>query len=299
MKKILILFIIFGHAVLFAQSAGSTGLSFLKIGFGARNIAMGDLGVVTANDVTALNYNPALISRYNGTQLFVTHNELISDTRSELFGSGFELFGIPLALGINTTTVSDIEVRTRPGEAQSTFNANYFYTSLSTGFDLADSISVGFTAKYLYENLFSDEANGWGFDFGLFYSNIIKNVDFGASLKNIGSMNELRNEATELPVDLRVGLAYNTFVSAIDSKVILLSGVQKYTATDDTHIHFGTEILYKNYFALRGGYFTGYESKSFTAGIGLIWNDLNFDYAYTPFDFDLGTSHTISILYNL
>ena len=299
MKKILVLFVVLGFTTLFAQSAGSSGLSFLKVGFGARNIAMGDLGVVTAKDITALNYNPALISNYTGPQLFVTHNELINDTRSELIGAGFKLLGIPLALGINTTTVSDIEVRTRPGEAESTFNANYFYTSLSTGFNLADSISFGVTTRYLYENLFSDEASGWGFDFGLFYSNIIENVDLGASLKYVGSMNELRNESTELPTDLRIGLAYNTFVSGIDSKVILLGGIQKFTSTDDTHIHLGAEILYKDYFALRGGYFTGYESKSFSAGVGLIWDGLNFDYAYTPFDFDLGTSHTISILYKL
>lgn len=299
MKKFLILILVFGITSVFAQSAGSSGLSFLKVGFGARNIAMGDLGVATANDVTALNYNPALISKYDGPQLFVTHNELINDTRSELIGASFKLIGIPLALGINTTTVSDIEVRTRPGEAESTFNANYFYTSLSTGFVFTDSISLGVTARYLYENIFSDAASGWGFDFGLFYSNIFDNVDFGASLKNVGSMNELRNEATELPTDFRAGFAYNTYVSDIDSKVILLGGVQKFTSTDDTHIHFGTEILYNNYFALRGGYFTGYESKSFTAGLGIIWNGLNFDYAYTPFDFDLGTSHTISILYKL
>ena len=32
------------QVTMFAQSAGNTGLSFLKYGFGARNIAMGDAG---------------------------------------------------------------------------------------------------------------------------------------------------------------------------------------------------------------------------------------------------------------
>ncbi len=47
MKKILVLIFI-SAGIISAQSATSSGLSFMKSGFGARNIAMGDLGVVTA-----------------------------------------------------------------------------------------------------------------------------------------------------------------------------------------------------------------------------------------------------------
>ena len=62
MKKIILL--IFCISILpisiFSQSAGSSGLSFLKFGFGARNVAMGDAGAAASNDVTSLFYNPAI-----------------------------------------------------------------------------------------------------------------------------------------------------------------------------------------------------------------------------------------------
>ena len=297
MRKILLVFVC-TSTILFGQKAGESGLAFLKLGFGARNIAMGDLGVVTANDVTALNYNPALISNFQNSQIIVTHNELIQDARSELFGASFSLFNLPFAIGINTTTISDIEVRTRPGEVESTFNANYFFTSFSTGFNLAGNLSVGVTAKYIHENLFSSEANGWGFDFGAYYNDLIDGLNVGASFRNIGSMNELLKEETELPVDLRAGASYQFGLEQLDAGIIVTGGVQKYTATDDTHIHLGGEFLYKNLFALRSGFITGFESKGLTAGVGLLWNSLNFDYAFAPYDFDLGSSHTISIMYN-
>ena len=44
------LVLMFISTSLFAQTAGESGVSFLKIGFGARNIALGDVGVVSADD---------------------------------------------------------------------------------------------------------------------------------------------------------------------------------------------------------------------------------------------------------
>lgn len=48
-----ILIIIITAVSLSGQSAGNAGLSFLKIGTGARNIALGDNGNTLAQDVTA------------------------------------------------------------------------------------------------------------------------------------------------------------------------------------------------------------------------------------------------------
>ena len=297
MKKIFII-ILLSVTTLFAQSAGTSGLSFLKNGFGARNIAMSDLGVVGVNDLTALNYNPALLSEYQSPQVMLTHNQSIQDMSSQLVGASFSLWGLPLAVGVNNTSINDIEVRTQPGELQSSFNAHYLFGSLSTGFKIYENLSFGVTTKYVYENLFSDEAAGWAFDFGLSYFDIIDGLDIGASYRNIGSLDKLRNEATTLPADLRFGLAYGFDVNSINSDVNLIGGIQKYTETDDTHIHAGGEVLYDNIIAMRLGYMTGYESKGFTAGLGLNWEGLNFDYAFTPYSYGLGSAHTISLMYS-
>ena len=295
MKKLLILFLF--TSIAFAQSAGESGLSFLKIGFGARNIAMGDLGVVSADDITGAYYNPALMSKYEGPQISITHNQWIQDVTGEMLGASFELFGLPMGLNLNTTSVADIEVRTRPGEVQSTFNANYFFGSLATGFKFYENLSVGMSVKYLYESMFANDASGWGFDFGLYYTGLLENVNVGASLRNVGSMEDLRNEATELPTDFRIGASYDYELESITSDLFFNAGYQKYSSSDDNHIHLGAEFLYNDTFALRGGYITGYESKGLTTGAGITWQSINFDYAYTPFDYNLGNSHTISLMY--
>ncbi len=295
MKKYI--FLLFFVSTLFAQSAGSSGLSFLKIGFGARNIALSDLGVVGTNDITALNYNPASLYKAQNFQLLFTHNEWFQDVRSENFGFGFKMFGIPFALGVNTTSVSDIEVRTKPGDVQSTFNANYFYGSLSTGFRVYENLAFGATVKHIYEGIFSDEATGWALDLGLHYEGIVEGLELGASIKNLGSMKELRVESTKLPTDIRFGAAYRYQIKSIESELLLIGGFQKYSQTNDNHVHIGAEFFYDNLIAVRGGYVSGYISKNISAGLGIFWNQINFDYAFVPFDYNLGSSHIISLKY--
>ncbi len=298
MKKILLIFV-FIAAQTFGQGAGSNGLSFLKIGFGSRNIAMGDLGVASATDVTALNYNPAMITKLQNTQIFISHNQWIQDVTGEMLGVNFKVFGLPFAFGLNTTNISGFEIRTKPTpEPEAKFDIHYFYSSLSTGFNLIENLSAGITYKFLYENILSDEATGYAFDFGILYEGGLKGLTTGFSLKNIGSMNELRNEATKLPVDLRCGVNYNFEVEQIKSDITITSGIQKYVDLAENHFIAGAEIFYDNIFALRLGYMSGYESRGLSFGAGLVWNNLNFDYAFAPFSYGLGTIHSISIICN-
>ena len=297
MKKYLLILIL-SAANLLAQTAGSSGLSFLKLGFGARNIAMGDLGVAAVDDLTALNYNPAQLSIMPKSQLSFSHNSLFQDLNSEMIGASFSLFDLPLAFGVNTTNVNDIEVRYQPGEAVSKFNAHYFAATLSAAHKIIEDFYGGITVKYLYENLFTDDATGFAFDFGVNYKGIIDGLTLGASFRNIGSMKVLKNESTVLPKDLRAGAAYSFPIPELKFDITALGGMQKYLDTDETHLHFGGEVLYNKLFAVRVGYMSGYDSKSLTTGFGLLWKGLNLDYAYVPVKYGLGDSHIISFIYS-
>lgn len=294
MKKILLIFL-FSAAFILPQSAGNTGLSFLKYGFGARNISMGDAGTALSNDLTALFYNPAKLALTERSEVLFMHNEWIQDVRSEVIGAKTTIWGLPFALGFNVTSVDGIEFREIPGEPVTTFDANYFFGSLSTGFFVTDEISMGASIKYLYEGLLNDEASGFGFDFGINYLLPYKGLTASAVLKNIGSMNELRDESTKLPAEVRIGTAYT--YSLEDAKFDFTGGVefQKYLDTEDNHFNFGGEVLYNKLIAARAGYQSGYESRGFTAGVGLMWGNLKFDYAFLPFSLGLGNANLFSL----
>lgn len=278
-----------------AQSAGNSGLSFLKFGFGARNIAMGDAGSSASNDLSALFYNPSRLVSSEMNEAMFMHSEWIQDVRSEAGGIKWNMFNIPFAAGFNVTTVSDIEVRERPGDPISKFNANYFFGSLSSGFNVIDNLDFGATIKYLYEGLLNDEATGYGLDFGLNYFTPVDGLTASTVVKNIGSMSALREKSTTLPAEFRLGSAYNFAVESSFLDFEIAAELQKYLDTDDIHIASGSEIIYNKTFAGRIGYQTGYESRGFTGGVGIMWGNLRFDYAYMPFSLGLGNANLFSL----
>lgn len=294
MKKTLITIILLSSLSL-AQSAGNSGLAFLKFGFGARNIAMGDAGSTASNDLSAMYYNPSRLVSLVGNEVMFMHNEWIQDVRSEVGGIKWNMFSLPFAVGFNVTTVSDIEVRDKPGDPVSKFNANYFFGSLSSGFTVVEDLDFGATIKYLYEGILNDESTGFGFDFGINYLTPVKGLTASAVIKNIGSMNKLRIEKTKLPSELRFGGAYNFGLETAKLAFILATEFQKYLDTDDIHINGGGEIIYNQTFAARVGYQSGYESRDFTGGVGIMWGNFRLDYAYMPFSLGLGNANLFSV----
>jgi hypothetical protein len=296
-KKIIFSFVFLVNLVS-AQTAGNSGVAFLKLGSGARNIAMSDLGVAGGNEVNAFNYNPSLLSVQNKTQLSFTHNNLFEDLSSEMFAGSFNAFGIPFAVNLNTTSISNIEIRTKPGDAISKFDANYFSAGISTAYRVFNDFHAGITVKYIYENLYSDEAAGFGLDFGFTFTGLADGLSIAAALRNIGSMNELRNESTKLPNDLRAGAAYSFNLGEAKLQINMLTGIQKYLDTDDLHFHLGAEVNYNDSFYLRGGFVSGYDSKNLSTGFGIKWKSLNIDYAYVPVKYGLGDSQILTFIFS-
>ncbi len=297
MKKILFTILLISSLSL-AQSAGNTGLAFLKFGYGARNIAMGDAGASASNDLSALYYNPSRLVSFEENQAMFMHSEWIQDVTSEVGGIKWNMFSLPWAVGFNVTSVADIEVRERPGEAISTFNANYFFLSLSSGFKVIEDLDFGTTIKYIYEGILNDQSVGYGLDFGLNYLTPVNGLTASTVIRNIGSMNSLNLVGTKLPLDFRLGGAYNYSLQSSKLDFIVTGEFQKYLDADDFHINAGGEVVYDETFAARAGYQTGYEARGFTAGVGIAWGSLRFDYAYTPFSLGLGNANQFSLQFS-
>ncbi|MFQ5797800.1 MAG: PorV/PorQ family protein [Bacteroidota bacterium] len=287
-------------AAVFAQP-GQSGLSFLKLGVGGRAIGMGEAHAALSADASALHYNPAALSLLEKANLTLMHKEWVQDIRTEFLAASVPFNQITLGFHLNSTRISDIEVRTRPGPPEAIFNAQNFVTGISAAYELDRHFIVGITAKFLYEKIFVDEASGFGFDLGAVYTPAERDgsLRFGAALTNLGSMGKLRTESSELPTAFRVGSAYTIPLEALESKISLAADGFSVFEEGDVRINTGGELDYKQTVALRIGYLWNSEGRGLTLGFGAQYTFVRFDYAFSSLAFDLGDAHILSLSIDL
>ena len=60
-------------------------------------------------------------------------------------------------------------------------------------------------------------------------------------------------------------------------------------------LHAGAEIFLLHVLALRAGYQAGETSRTFSAGMGIMYGIAGLDYAFAPLSADLGNTHTIGV----
>jgi hypothetical protein len=280
---------------------GQAGLSFLKLGTSARGIAMADAMAAAVAGPASPAYNPAglLAGDTSAVELLFTHREWIEGTRVEFLAASTRIFGDAVGLAVTSTTVPDIELRTRPGEPEGTFTARNFAASASYAHAVDAELSAGITAKFLYEKVLIDEASGFAVDFGARYVTPMEGLTVGASLANLGSMNTLRDEATKLPAMLRLGPAYSFSFNDGQAAVITAADLLYIFPEKETYLNWGGEVEFANTVAIRAGYQFGSEGRGLTAGLGIRYGLVSLDYAYAKLSQDLGNAHSFTLALTL
>lgn len=64
---------------------------------------------------------------------------------------------------------------------------------------------------------------------------------------------------------------------------------------DGAKADWGVERSYRN-LSLRAGYQTGYDEKNFSFGLGITYRNFHLDYAFVPYQSDLGSAHRFGIV---
>jgi hypothetical protein len=294
-KAVLIIFLISLSVQLFAQNDGAanTGLAFLKLGVSSRSIALGDAVVSDVYDASATHYNPAALLTGSNTNVLFMHNASILGTRTEFMAAKFKAGKVALGVSVNNTAVNDIEVREIPGAPLTTFDAQNFAFGFSGAFRFNDNLLFGVTAKFLYEKIYIDNASGYAFDVGGLY--IDNALSVGGAIANFGSMNNLRNAATKLPTSFRLGASYLFQLPGITSNLRISVDGYKVMDGGNPHANTGAEFIYKDFLSIRAGLQSGYDDRNLTTGIGLKYKAFNLDYAFVPYKYSMGNSHTFTL----
>lgn len=327
MKNIIFLLIIilFFNISLEAQSfvsnvskKGTSAAPFLSISQGARASGMGSAFVALADDQSAIYWNPAGLAKLPGVGILFEHTKWIADIDYEFFAASYNLgnFGT-IGFSFITSNIDEMKVTTieEPEGTGETFSVSDAMFSLAYAINLTDNFAIGFNPKFVMQKIWKMTATAFAIDMGVQYITPFDGAILAMSISNFGTKMKLdgntalvlvdldpyssgnngqipaylQTEGWELPLNFRVGLAYqpiDTHMHRLNIAVDAMHPSDNYES-----VNAGIEYVFNDMFALRFGYkslFLKDSEESLTFGFGvkqLVLGNVSIkvDYSYGNF----------------
>jgi hypothetical protein len=297
---------------------GTVGAQFLKIGMGARYVAMGEASIACVNDAYAMYWNPAALTEITGSNLSLTNVDWILDVQLNhaSFGKSLDPYS---AFGVSITalTMGNMEITTveEPEGTGETFTSSSYALTLGYARRLTDRFSAGVSGKYIWEGISEERASGFAFDFGTLFYTGFRSLRIGMNISNLGP--ELKLEGPELDTyhnpqpgnpnydDVQAKLAVDPYDLPLTFRVdspesrFTVTAEAKHPSDNVQQASLGGEYQWKEMFSLRGGYKLNYEEEGLTLGGGVKVNvgkntEMDISYAWADFS-HLSSVHRFSL----
>lgn len=273
--------------------------SWLDVPTSARYLAMGGADVAVADDLDALDGNPAGLGQLTGNSAAFSHNDWYGGTALENLRAAFNFGRGTLGLGGSYLELGSTDAYAIFGGVpvpQGVFQSSAWMGQVDYGFRTLPGLYLGAGIKIFGDRIGMAGDGGWGFDSGLLYRVPGLGLGFGLALRNVGNY----DLAERMPRDMDMGLS---FPVPLGQGSPLLLSAQFSTTLDEFGqgpFSLGAEYWAWNLLAFRLGQ-TFQDSQGLTgldglsAGIGVKWRSLELDFAMS-FRGDLGTTDLVSLL---
>ncbi|MFH1957063.1 MAG: PorV/PorQ family protein [bacterium] len=281
---------------LYASGKGTSGAQFLKIGVGARAVAMGEAYAGMEGDINSIYWNPAGLSRIGTSQTSFSHTAWFQNINCENLTAGYPAASGFMALGIHYLAAGKIDKYDNLGEPAGESYAPVDMSAAVAYSKKMKNVSIGANLKYISSNIDGENAAALGADIGGMCKK--NKLNIGLAVQNLGTKMKFVKDEFSLPLNIKLGGAYKfgrCLTAALD-----------FNLPNDNDFRINTGVEYSKkcaenlVVALRTGYKTNTKgldaSDGLSAGFGLRYGECQMDYAWVPYG-DLGVSHRISFTY--
>lgn len=168
--------------------------------------------------------------------------------------------------------------------------------------------AVGGSLKLIYQDMIAGESSmGIGIDLGFLKRDFLaRNLSVGAKLQDVtGTYISWSTGTNEFIIpSLKLGSAYKIESESLNGALLLAvdadlffdnrqAASQFWTETMSSDLHVGAELSFQDRVMIRGGL----DADNYTAGAGIYFNVVGFDYAYLHHD-AFEATHRVSVLAN-
>jgi len=247
------------------RKTGISGASILKVGVGAKAVAIGSAVTTQSGDVNQIFWNPAGISLERGkTQVSFSYNNWLMDLSHNAFAVAHCFGNIgTFALGAmmsgvdgivaDRDYVADLDINYSGG---ATFGYNSMYIALAYAKQFTDKLALGATAKYYREEIDVESASAFAFDFGAIYRIGYRDLTIGARIQNLGEDMKYYFVDFSMPLVFSFGVSmsmiqsdlfslkgYADAAKPLDAEQLLLAGMEA-TLYKNMHLRAGYKFNY-------------------------------------------------------
>ncbi|MCK6601234.1 MAG: PorV/PorQ family protein [Bacteroidetes bacterium] len=291
----------------------TSSFQFLKIGVGAREVALAETGITISDDANSLFWNPGHIALMTGVSSSFSYNHWYADINQTTLALVYPAGDIgTFGFSVNYLTTGAMERRTtlQPFGTGEKFNYYDGAFGLTYARQMTQQFTFGITAKYITEHLAEVEFSAVALDLGMTYILDEKDTRLSIALMNFGGRHKPSGEAT--PPDMEAVSSYQEYQTPSNfrlgmSKVFfrnedhqILAAVQLNHPNDGAENYSaGVEYGFMDLLYLRSGLklnVDGQDVPSFGFGLkkALLSFDTRFDYAASYIS-PLGFAHRLTL----
>lgn len=295
-------------------------VSFLTVAPDARSAGMGDVGAATSPDTYGMYWNPGKLAfsekDYGGSVSYTPWLRHLVNDMWIGYLNGYMKLREEDALGISLQyfNMGNMEFTNNNGDVTGEFRPKELALGATYSRKLSNSLGLALTIKYINSNLSgSIPVQGTAtttkpgataaVDVGAYWNKEIRisakpyQLAIGGVISNLGGKISYsdENNSENIPTNFRLGGSlgtdidlYNSINFALDFNKLLVPtivGDQEFSDhIKDINIGVGIEYWYAKAIAARLGYNHEHaergNQKYVTTGIGLLYKDMSFDFAY-------------------
>ena len=305
MKKTIFLLLVLAVPLAAQQfgQVGTSGAQLFKISFDPRAAGLGNAAAAVVGNASAIYTNVAGIEGIQKADIAFTYVpwfagiDMVSLTAAYRWGD-IGVIGIQATGFSSQEEITTIEMENGTGQ---TYSIQNVVVGLSFARHITEKLVVGAQAKVIRESYFDHSTSGLAFDIGTNYDLGFVGSHLAMSLQNFGAdMQPLQGsyqdysdnnvskgfQRVPLPVTFRASFA----MTPIFSEAYNVRLIAELIHPNDNVEHYciGSEILFYDFLAVRGGLKMNYDDESFAAGVGLkgskfLGQDVRFDYSFEKF----------------
>ena len=287
------------HAI--NANAGTTGFSFLKIGVGARAMALGGAYATATADPEAAAWNPAGLWGINKRTASLSFNRYLVDSQAGFISTTLPTPKRVWSISANYVTYGTMQRTDGEGANLGSFSAADMAAYLSLAQPIwRDWLTLGASIKAIYSNIDEFSSDAYALDLGLLIRGPLQGMHLGASLSNLGFVRSayVGEFKDSLPVHMRFGLSHRPAHMPIP---MLLLADFNLPNDSDPYLSLGLEVQVVSGLYVRPGYSlqqagsANEDAVGLSAGAGFAAKRYRLDYAYSSYA-DLGDVHRVSIV---